>query len=81
MYTCDNMYEFLSRISSLNPSRALKLIEDSLASVIPPTKMIKMIITCGFCGFPPSSRFPLSTASHPEPDISSSLIPRLVMTK
>ncbi len=45
MYTCDIMYEFLSRISSLNPCCALKLMEDSLASVILPTKMIKMIIT------------------------------------
>lgn len=45
MYTCDIMYEFLSRISRLNPCCALKLMEDSLASVILPTKMIKIIIT------------------------------------
>lgn len=45
MYTRDIMYEFLSRISSLNPRCALKLMEDSLAAVISPAKMIKMIIT------------------------------------
>lgn len=44
MYTFDIMYELLSRILSLNPCCALKLIKDSLASVILPTKMIKMII-------------------------------------
>lgn len=45
MYTRDIMYELLSGISSLNPPCALKLMEDSLAAVISPAKMIKMIIT------------------------------------
>lgn len=47
MYTRDVMYEFPSGgISGLNPRRALKLTEDSLAAaVVSPAEMIKMIIT------------------------------------
>lgn len=61
MYTRDIMYELLSGISSLNPLRALKLMEDSLAAVTSPAKMIKMIIThVDFVASPPSSGFPLS---------------------
>lgn len=37
--------------------------------------------TCGFCRLPPSSRFPLSAASRPRADITSSLIQRRLMTK
>lgn len=40
------MYELLCRISCLNPCCALELMEYSLVSVISPSKMIKMIITC-----------------------------------
>lgn len=81
--TCDIMYEFLSRISSLNPCCVLKLMEDTLASVILLTKMIKRNYNnaCGYCGFPLSSYFPLSTASRPEADITLSLILRLIMNK
>lgn len=82
MYTCDIMYEFLSRILSLNPRCALKLMEDSLSSVILPTKAIKMIIThVNFVAFQCPLISPLSTASHPQTDISSSFIRRMVMTK
>lgn len=44
MYTYNVMYEILLRLSSLNPCCVLDLMEDSLASVILPPKMIKMII-------------------------------------